>query len=132
MAQNYSVYLTDGDGIVLAEAKIERIGRPVFVPTVSENESSLFLSALSLCLSRACLGKIIVFGRQWHRKKICAVLVPGVQPQLGALRRDHARTLQKNGRPLFSQKRSVPFSTTFHGACPEPILVKRSFFKMFN
>jgi hypothetical protein len=29
----------------------------------------LFLSALSLCLSRACLGKMIVFSIEWCNKR---------------------------------------------------------------
>jgi hypothetical protein len=38
-------------------------------PVLFDNASSLLLSELSLCLSRAWLGKMILFSVKWHCKR---------------------------------------------------------------
>ena len=78
-----------------------------------ENHISISLSNFSLCLSRACLGKMIVFNfdAKWHRR-IHAVFAPGADLKtessdilaFGNLERDYDGKLQT--RFLYPAERS--------------------------
>ena len=48
---------------------------PKQLPAPARTRRTLFLRVLSLCLSRACLGKKIIFSIKWHRKR-CVFLPP--------------------------------------------------------
>jgi hypothetical protein len=82
---------------------------------------------VSLCLSRACLGKMIIFSIKWHKRcvlshqlrsgypsVVVSEKIPGPPASPSVKARMHEEALQK-----------APFGSTF--PCPEPVLVDGSF-----
>ena len=81
---------------------------------------------LSLCLSRACLGKTVVYILYKWLRQSCVFLTESIQRgevgYVGRVRRDlvleSERDLHKNGRLVLR----------ILDVCPEPVLANRSLF----
>ena len=81
-----------------------------------------FLGVFSLCLSRACLGKLIAFSIKWRKR--CGFPAPGLW-EVGvslspAFSQPPSHLLEQQCPPC--EKRHSFLS--FPYACPEPVLVK--------
>ena len=85
----------------------------------------LFLGFPYVCLSRACLGKLVVFSIKRHRKRLkMRFFTPSGAPSLSTTMCGRSR-LHRSVEPP-SDLKTVLFGS-FPYVCPKPVLVKRAF-----
>ena len=74
----------------------------------AENAPAPFFGVLSLCLSRACLGKMMAFSIKWQRKKT----------------RFHLPIPEVGIRSETPAQKNIFLFNIFSYVCPEPVLAK--------